>query len=60
MLSLFRDFWWLVFPLGWFLIAAWRAWLDYKARRDVLDLIETYTKAGREPPPELFARLKAN
>jgi hypothetical protein len=57
MLSLFRDFWWLAFPLSWFAMAGWRNWLDHKARRDTLDLMQVYVRNGREAPPELTARL---
>jgi hypothetical protein len=55
--DLFRDFWWLAFPLSWFLIAGWRAWLSHRSRRDLLDLIATYERAGRDAPPELLAKL---
>jgi len=57
MLSLFRDFWWLAFPLSWFAMAGWRNWLGHKTRRETLDLIQTYVRNGREAPPEVMARL---
>lgn len=55
--DMFRQFWWLIFPLGWFVFAAYQSWLSYRANRDTLDLIRTYAQAGREPPPELLAKL---
>lgn len=55
--DLFRQFWWLIFPLSWFVFSAYQNWLSYKANRDTLDLIKTYAEAGREPPPELLAKL---
>ncbi len=55
--DLFRSFWWLVFPLSWFVFGAFQSWLSYKANRDTLDLIKSYAASGREPPPELVARL---
>lgn len=57
MQDMFRQFWWLIFPLSWFVFAAYQSWLAYRANRDTLDLIKTYAQAGREPPPELLARL---
>lgn len=57
--ELFQQFWWLLFPLAGFAFGAWRNWLDYRANQEVLDLIKTYAAAGREPPPELMARLNA-
>jgi hypothetical protein len=56
-MDLFRDFWWLIFPLSGIVFGAFQRWLAYRARRDTLDLIKTYAAAGREPPPELVARL---
>ncbi|HWW26174.1 MAG TPA: hypothetical protein VNZ85_09810 [Caulobacter sp.] len=54
---MFRQFWWLIFPLSWFVFGAYQSWLSYRANRDTLDLIKTYAQAGREPPPELLAKL---
>lgn len=55
--DIFRQFWWLIFPLSWFVFGAWQSWLSYRANRETLDLIKTYAASGREPPPELMARL---
>jgi hypothetical protein len=55
--DLFRSFWWLVFPISWFVFGAYQSWLSYRANRDTLDLIKTYAQSGREPPPELMAKL---
>ncbi|MET3665682.1 hypothetical protein [Caulobacter sp. 1776] len=55
--DIFRQFWWLIFPLSWFVFGAWQSWLSYRANRETLDLIKTYAAAGREPPPELLAKL---
>lgn len=55
--DLFRQFWWLIFPLSWFIFGAYQSWLSYRANRETLDLIKTYAASGREPPPELLARL---
>jgi amino acid permease len=55
--EMFRQFWWLIFPLSWFVFGAYQSWLSYRANRDTLDLIKTYAQAGREPPAELLAKL---
>ena len=55
--SLFNQYWWLLFPLGWFVFGAWQSWLSYRANQETLDLIKTYAASGREPPPELLSRL---
>lgn len=55
--DIFRQFWWLIFPLSWFVFGAWQSWLSYRANRETLDLIKTYAAAGREPPAELLAQL---
>lgn len=55
--DLFRQFWWLLFPMAGFAFGAWKNWLDYRANQAMLDLIKTYAASGREPPAELLARL---
>lgn len=55
--DLFRSFWWLIFPLSWFVFGGFQSWLSYRANRDTLDLLKSYAASGREPPPELVARL---
>jgi hypothetical protein len=53
----FWQFWWLIFPVGFMLLGAFRTWLDYRARREALDLIKTYVASGREPPAELLNKV---
>ncbi|MFZ0269862.1 hypothetical protein [Caulobacter sp.] len=55
--DLFRSYWWLIFPLSWFVFEAYQRWLAYSANRDTLDLLKSYAQAGRDPPPELLAKL---
>jgi hypothetical protein len=52
--DLFRSYWWLLFPLGFFVFGAWDRWLAYRRSRDHLDLLRTYTSQGKDPPPELL------
>jgi len=57
--DLFRDFWWLMFPMGFMLLGAFRAWLDYRARREVVETLRDLAKAGRDVPAALVAQLDA-
>jgi hypothetical protein len=55
--DLFKQYWWLLFPLFWFVAGGFQSWLSYRANRDTLDLLKSYAASGREPPPELVAKL---
>jgi len=55
--DLFRSYWWLIFPVGYFLYSAFQSWLNYRRHRDTLDLIKSYAAQGREPPADLLAEL---
>ncbi|MBN8552607.1 MAG: hypothetical protein J0L52_06900 [Caulobacterales bacterium] len=55
--DLFRSYWWLLFPMGWFIAEAWQNWLSYRARKDALALVQAYAEKGREPPAELIAAI---
>ena len=57
MVELFRDYWWLAFPLAWALGTAWQGWLKSQARRDELRLMAAYASSGREPPADLVQAL---
>ena len=50
----FRSYWWLLFPIGFFIFGAWDRWLAYNRSRDHLELLKSYTAQGKEPPPELL------
>ncbi len=56
--DLFRSYWWLLFPVGFFVFGAWDRWLAYKRSRDHLDLLRTYTSQGKDPPPELLKAVR--
>ncbi len=52
--ELFRDYWWLIFPIfGMFMAVRGMSHSEHKTR-DVIALIRTYTDQGKEPPPELL------
>jgi hypothetical protein len=55
--DLFRDYWWLMFPMGFMLLGAFRAWLDYRARREVIETLRDLARSGREPSTALLSQL---
>ncbi|MBX3480732.1 MAG: hypothetical protein KF842_10035 [Caulobacter sp.] len=55
--DLFRSYWWLLFPLAWFVAGSVDQILRYQRHRDTLNLIKTYADKGQEPPAELMKRL---
>ena len=54
--ELFRDFWWLLFPISWMIYAGWTGFLADRRRADALKLVRAYKEKGQEPPAGL-ARL---
>ena len=57
--SLFRSYWWLMFPLFWFVAGAWHSLLNLRRHRDNLDLIKTYIASGKEIPAGLMDKLNS-
>lgn len=53
--ELFRDFWWLIFPIFGMFMAVWGGASSERNHRRMLDLIKSYSDQGKEPPPELLA-----
>jgi hypothetical protein len=53
MVDLFHDFWWLLFPLSWIVIAVWRTVLHDRRRAEAISLLRTYKEKGQEPPAAL-------
>lgn len=52
--QLFRDFWWLLFPLGWLVAGGFRSFLNYQRQKQALELMRTYAEKGQEPPEKLI------
>jgi hypothetical protein len=52
--ELFRDFWWLVFPLFGMGMAIWGTAAEERRARSTVELIKFYAGQGKEPPPELL------
>ena len=57
--DLFRSYWWLLFPLAWFVVGGWQSWLNYRKHRDTLDIIKSYAASGKEVPAGLMDKLNA-
>jgi hypothetical protein len=56
--DIFRSYWWLLFPIGFFVFGAWDRWLAYQRSRDRLELIRTFAAQGKDPPPELMKAVR--
>jgi hypothetical protein len=56
--DLFRSYWWLLFPLAWFVFGGFNSFLNYRRQKDTLDLIKTYAAKGQEPPEALLKVLE--
>lgn len=51
------TFWWLVFPIGGMIYAAFQSWLKYRQQKAMLDLIRSFAEKGVEPPETLLKQL---
>lgn len=52
--DLFRSYWWLLFPIAWFVTGAWSSFLNYRRQKEALNLLRTYAEKGQEPPEALL------
>lgn len=57
--TLFFQFWWLIFPIGFGLMGAYNSFLNYRRQRAALDLLKTYAEKGQEPPEALMKVLQS-
>jgi hypothetical protein len=55
--ALFRDFWWLIFPVWGLGMGAWHSMAGYRRKKAVLDIVRTYAEKGEQPPEALLAAL---
>lgn len=51
--ELFRDFWWLIFPIFGMFMAIFGMMQSDRRAKTMIALIKSYTDQGKEPPPEL-------
>lgn len=52
--DLFRQFWWLIFPIFGMSMGLIGMFQTEKRAQSAIDLIKTYADQGKEPPPELL------
>ncbi|MEQ8432611.1 MAG: hypothetical protein RIA71_00095 [Oceanicaulis sp.] len=55
--DLFSSYWWLLFPLFFFISAGWGSFMRYKRTQAKIDLLKSYAASGHEPPAALLADL---
>lgn len=55
--GLFRQFWWLIFPLWWMVLRLIRTFRHRSAQDRALEVLHIYAAQGKEPPPEVLKAL---
>ena len=55
--DLFRQFWWLLFPLAWMVFGGLQSWTAYQRRRDNINLIKHLADGGKDIPAGLIDKL---
>jgi hypothetical protein len=48
------SYWWLIFPLGWGMVAMLQTWTQHRRAQATLDLLKSYVDQGKEPPAALL------
>lgn len=57
MAELFRDFLWVLFPIGFMALCALRAWFDHRARLETIRALRELADKGLSPPAALASEL---
>ena len=57
MKEIFEGYWWLLFPLGGFIVLLLSSFMSYMRRKAELDVLKSYVQQGKDPPPELSKAL---
>jgi hypothetical protein len=42
-------YWWLIFPIMWFIFGMFGMWMAHRRHRDTIDLMKTYAAQGKDP-----------
>ncbi|MEQ1491135.1 MAG: hypothetical protein ABL932_11355 [Terricaulis sp.] len=58
--QLFREFWWLMFPIFGMGMGLWGMVSSERRSRDVMNVIKSYVEQGKEVPPELLRMAQAD
>ncbi|EGF90315.1 hypothetical protein ABI_33330 [Asticcacaulis biprosthecium C19] len=56
--QLFRDYWWLIFPVGGMLMGVFGMMSHHHHRSETLRILKSYADQGKEPPQFLLDQLK--
>lgn len=58
--DLFRHFWWLIFPMFWFVAGGMRLWMRYRQQQAWIEVAKTYAAQGKDPPEEVSRALRVD
>ncbi|ESQ76371.1 hypothetical protein [Asticcacaulis sp. AC402] len=58
--QLFRDYWWLIFPIGGMLMGVFGMFSHHHHRTETLRILKSYADQGKEPPAFLLDALKTD
>lgn len=56
--DLFQSYWWLLFPLAFFIAGGWDSYMKFQRHKANLELLKTYAASGNEPPEHLVKALE--
>jgi hypothetical protein len=56
--SLFFSFWWLIFPLAWFIASAWQSWMRLRRHNAAMEVLKSYAAKGEEPPASVLDAIR--
>ncbi len=42
-------YWWLIFPIMWFIFGIFGMWMAHRRHRDTIELMKTYAAQGKDP-----------
>ena len=57
MLQLFREFFWIIFPVLGMGIGAFAIWNEFSRQKKALEVLKVYAEKGQEPPESVLALL---
>ena len=57
MLQLFREFFWIIFPVLGMGVGAFAIWNEFSRQKKALEVLKVYAEKGQEPPESVLALL---
>ena len=58
--DLFESYWWLLFPLAFFVAGGWNSLLSYQRTKAKVEVLKAYAQSGKEPPADLIRALESD